>query len=508
MATVFDLPPEIVDGILLQLPGQAVQALRATCRHLSQAASPFLFPVLYLSCHPLDLDVFRLVAANDLVLSGGVFQAAASYTEGLWPKRRTPYFPRDPSFDVPGREWPPKPDKALHELFMSVFERHHHNRRSLADIGALMGALPRMEALRSLVLSNRTADDAPASGAQSQDSSSPTVRMWRRFGEKRNERPPFPPWCDWSLAWGSPESRTHESILGWDWLDDELERDIQESYVDEDESIVQQDPGVGFDEFDNTDSGNDLQYPEELPITHEGRGLLVALKALEDPRVQSQLREFRVDASYDLIHGNCQPGLPLRLFDRNSPFPDRLATQLGHGPNLTRLHLIVHEECIPWERGDAVEKGRLGHVLGTMPQLEELVFEAHGMATLAAIPDDLTFKRMRRAEFSCGHIDPERLVGFLRRHAATLESLRIEYCSIQPGRETYEWRDVVRDLTALQRQATTKLKEIVLFSVFGFKPLVGCGKNGSIRIGRRDNQVYSWTYGVDKSLVQAKRKDE
>ncbi|KPM44541.1 hypothetical protein AK830_g1975 [Neonectria ditissima] len=527
MASIFDLPPEIIDGILLRLPGQAIQALRATCRHLNHAASPFLFPVLYLSCHPLDLEVFQLVAANDLLLSGvrelviddttlapsltdwKVYQAAASYTEGLWSKRRAPYFPEDPAFDVPGREWAPKLDKALHELFMSVFERHHHNRRTLADVSALVNALPRMYALRSLVLSNRTADDAPVSGAQSKDSSSPTVRMWRRFGEQRKERPPLPPWCDWSSAWGSPKPRTNEGALDWDWLDDELNRHIQEPFEGEDERNGQQNPQVVFDHMDNSDPGDSLHRRSNLEgrsTTREDRGLVIVLKALESPRLQAQLREFRVDASYDIIHGMCQPGLPIRLFDRNSPFPDRLATQLGLTPNLTKLNLTVNEECMPWERGDEVGQGCLGRVLGTMPQLEELVFEAHGMATVAAIPDNLTFKRLRRVEFGCGHIDPEKLNGFLHRHAATLESLRIEYCSIEPGRETYEWNDVVRDITELQKQRTTMLKEVILFSVFGFKPFVGCGKNGSIRIGRRENQVYSWKYGVDKTLVQAKRK--
>lgn len=247
MANIFDLPPEILGGILSMLPGQALQSLRASCRGLNQAASPLLFPVLYLSCHPLDLDVFQLVAANQLLLGGvrelviddttlapslsewKVFQAAASTEEVLWPDRRKPYFPGEAPFDIPGRRWAPAPDPALHELFMSVFKLHHHNRRTHADLTALKNALPRMNGLHSLVLTNRTADEAPASGAQSQDSSSPTVRMWRRFGTERKERPPFPPRCDWWAAWGSPMPRTYENMLTLDWLDDELERNIRQS---------------------------------------------------------------------------------------------------------------------------------------------------------------------------------------------------------------------------------------------------------------------------------------
>lgn len=155
---------------------------------------------------------------------------------------------------------------------------------------------------------------------------------------------------------------------------------------------------------------------------------------------------------------------------------------------------------MPWERDDVIEGGHFGLVLASMPQLEQLVLEAHGMSTVAAIPDNLKFARLRHVEFSCGHIDPEKLARFIRRHAATLESLRIEYCSIYPHREKYTWYDVMRGISELQEKGRTILREATLFSVFGFKPFSGCGKNGTIRVGRRKNQVYSWTYGVDATL--------
>ncbi|KAH6962223.1 hypothetical protein BKA56DRAFT_736982 [Ilyonectria sp. MPI-CAGE-AT-0026] len=523
MANIFDLPPEILGGILSMLPGQALQSLRASCRGLNQAASPLLFPVLYLSCHPLDLDVFQLVAANELLLGGvrelviddttlapslsewKVFKAAASTEEVLWPDRRKPYFPGDAPFDIPGRRWAPAPDPTLHELFMSVFKLHHHNRRTHADLTALKDALPRMNGLHSLVLTNRTADEAPASGAQSQDSSSPTVRMWRRFGTERKERPPFPPRCDWWAAWGSPIPRTYENMLTLDWLDDELERNIRQSgppYGNEvgEEENQQVLYWEGLVSHGEVVPGEYLHFPEVRSIAREARGLLVALTALESPGIRSQLREFRVDASHDIIQENCQPGLPIRLFDSVSPFPDRLAAQLGLASNLTSLHLSINDECMPWERDDVIEGGHFGLVLASMPQLEQLVFEAHGMSTVAAIPDDLRFTRLRHVKFSCGHIDPEKLASFIRHHATTLEILRIEYCSIHPHRDEYTWHDVMRGVSELQEKGTTNLREATLFSVFGFKPFSGCGKNGTIRVGRRQNQVYSWTYGVDATL--------
>ncbi|KAM5353533.1 hypothetical protein ACJ41O_000183 [Fusarium nematophilum] len=525
MASILQLPPEIASAILDLLPGSAIKSLRATCRQLHQAASPLLFPVLYLSCHQLDLDVFRLVTHNPLLASGvcelviddttlapslsdwRVYEAVASREE-LWPDRKKPYPFRDGFFDEPRKEWSSGPDKELWEMFMRVFKGHHDNRLAHADVEALKDALPRMKSLRSLVITNRTADERHSFGAQSEKSSSPIVKMWRRFGTERRERPPFPPRCDWWAAWGSPMPRTMENMFSLDWLDDELQRQIDQSGLPcSDEPIKESCEGVyGEDGFyeecdceDEEDTpGPYLQYTSVRSIAREARALLVALNVLEDKTMQSQITEFRVDASYDMVDEMYQPGLPIRIFDYWSPLPDRLAGQLGVCSNLTKFHLIISNGYKYWDGQYTMEQGHVGRVLASMPQLEELVLEAHGMSTVGAIPDDLTFKRLRRVKFSCGDVVPEKLKAFLRRHGATLEELWIEHCNIDPDEQEGKWEDVVQDISTLQDEGTTRLARAEFFSVYGFRPFTGCGKNGTIDTG--PGKIYSWIYGVDEYL--------
>lgn len=55
MGHLTGLPPEMLDSIIQQFQGHDIKSIRATCHRLHRVASPFLFPVLYLSCHPLYL---------------------------------------------------------------------------------------------------------------------------------------------------------------------------------------------------------------------------------------------------------------------------------------------------------------------------------------------------------------------------------------------------------------------------------------------------------------------
>jgi hypothetical protein len=67
---ILRLPDELLVAVVELLPGGALKATRAICRKLNSIASPYLYPALYLSCHQLDLDVFRLVANNSLLIGG------------------------------------------------------------------------------------------------------------------------------------------------------------------------------------------------------------------------------------------------------------------------------------------------------------------------------------------------------------------------------------------------------------------------------------------------------
>lgn len=235
---LLDLPNEVLDGVAALLRKDDVKRLRATCRRLSLIASKYLYSTLYLSSHDYDLYVFELVTANPQLIGGvkelivddttvskalldrRVFRHMASQP-GLWPLRKVAYFPDDDKqpWDTEGRIWSPTPDDELHALLVHVYQHHHSNRLSRSDISALHEALPRMTALRTLVLSNRTVDDTPAEGAQSRWNSSPIAKVWRQLGERRRERPPFPPRVDW---WHPIEDGELDSdqVFGLDWLSD------------------------------------------------------------------------------------------------------------------------------------------------------------------------------------------------------------------------------------------------------------------------------------------------
>src|SRR6478735_5793746 len=68
--SLLDCPDEVIDHIIERLPGSAVKAIRVSCKRLNRIASPYLFPVLYLPCHQLDVNVFRMVSENPLLIGG------------------------------------------------------------------------------------------------------------------------------------------------------------------------------------------------------------------------------------------------------------------------------------------------------------------------------------------------------------------------------------------------------------------------------------------------------
>ncbi|KAG4270209.1 hypothetical protein FPRO04_11647 [Fusarium proliferatum] len=449
------LSDELQVAVVELLPGNALEAARATCRKLNNIASPYLYPVLYLSCHQLDLDVFRLVASNPILIAGvkelviddttlsprladwEVYKTLASYTH-MWPQRKKTYdWTR--RFQEDDRIWSKEPDKEFHDLFKAVLVGHHENRRSNADVTALKGALPLFKSLRSLVISNRTADDDFDTGAQSEESSSPVVKMWRQLGVSKKERPPFPPRCDWIAPWHEPGFRTE--VMQLDFFNDELEKYIKEYGLP---------PTAGEQERRDADTQSDAENVAGNNwfadgffcriIGREARAIVIALEVLEHPSIR--LSEFRVDASLE----------------------------------------------------KSMDQGNIARLLASMPQLEDLLLEPHGMSIFSAIPDDVTFSRLRRAEFSCGAIDPQKLVSFIERHAPTLKFITVQYCSIDPDIFEDTWEHVMRDIRLMQKANTLEIYDGQVAGVFDGEPCRGCGKNGTIDIESTSWLLRNWEF--------------
>ncbi|CVL02061.1 uncharacterized protein FMAN_16198 [Fusarium mangiferae] len=507
------LSDELQVAVVELLPGNALKATRATCRKLNRVASPYLYPVIYLSCHQLDLDVFRLVASNPVLIGGvkelviddttlsprladwEVYKTLASYTH-MWPQRKKAY-DWTKKFQEDGRVWSKEPDKEFHNLFKAVLVGHHENRRSNADVTALKQALPLFKSLRSLVISNRTADDDDFfSGAQSEDSSSPVVKMWRRLGVSKKERPPFPPRCDWIAPWHAPGFRAE--VMQLDFLNDELEKYIKEyglpPTADEQE---RRDADTQSAAENVTDSNWFADGSFCRIIGREARAIIIALEVLEHPSIR--LTEFRVDASSEVGDtSSYQPGLPILLFDSDeSPFPPKLISSFSSSC-MTKFHLILSNyfdagtgEFIGEE---SIDEGSVARLLASMPQLEDLLLEPHGMAIFSAIPDDVTFSRLRRVEFSCGEIDPQKLVGFIERHASTLKFITVQYCSIDPDIFDDTWEHVMRDIRLMQKANTLDIYDGQVAGVFDGEPCQGCGRNGTIDIESTGWLLRNWEF--------------
>lgn len=249
--TLLDMPDELLLAILNHLKKDSygtgcwrfkiidVKTLRASCKRLNRIVSPYLYRTLYLSCHQLDLDVFRLVAKNPLLI-GSVRELVIDDTTfptcindwntykravTLWA-----YTQKDPDFDEDEddlEEWEIQRrfdvsssmvvTKSMWEHFNSGIKGHHENRLAHADIAALKEALPKMKSLCSLIVTNCTP-------FESRRSNSPFARMWRSPPSGGGRRPswgerPWAPRCDWEPQIGDePDSEAYSL----DWLDDRI----------------------------------------------------------------------------------------------------------------------------------------------------------------------------------------------------------------------------------------------------------------------------------------------
>ncbi|KAF5581690.1 hypothetical protein FPANT_8811 [Fusarium pseudoanthophilum] len=516
--SLLDCPDELIDDIVERLPGSAIKAVRKSCKRLNRIASPYLFPVLYLSCHQLDLDVFRTVSKNPLLI-GGVRELVIDDTTVPpsvrdWPTyQKVVTFPQDAidrrehleldegeTLDPEFMNQDPstvKPSEEAWKLFSSTAEGHHQNRLTHADFDALKRALPRLKNLQSLVLTNRMADDRFSEGAQSSVSSSPVVKVWRRFSSETGEYLPLVPKCDWHPTTQSLEDRTPVNTM--DWLDDRLVIDITKNGVSDMTAVestydlfLEQQADEAFKQG-RGDFLFDCDSSELLVLAREARAMFLALLVLEDPKLQSRLTEFRVDATYDIVSHGHQPGLAITLFDQQSPIAARLGSGFSAATNITRFDLTLSKFPYGTTGDTIVEEGRVRRIFESMIQLEELYLEPHGMAVFSIIPEKMTFPRLRVVQFSCGHLHPKVFLDFVRLHGGTLRTLIIEHCSLRPYDKELSWRKITDQLTDLHDQGILRLEEgSDIDNVFEGIPVTGCGRNETL-----EDLGQIWKYDED-----------
>ncbi|KAF5722184.1 hypothetical protein FMUND_3106 [Fusarium mundagurra] len=492
-------PDEVIDSIVKLLPN--VKAARETCKRLNRIASPYLFPVLYISCHQLDLDVFRMVSKNPLLI-GGVRELVIDDTTlpvsiPDWPTYEKvvslPEYPAERRFVLElavsehWSDWSAECDepKEHWELFDSILKGHHENRLARADYHALKQALPYLKRLRSLVLTNRTANKHIAhgfqEGAQSLESSSPIFKFWRRFESKAHYRVPFAPRCDWVPTGQGLLDKT--PIYGMDWLDDRLNNNItlcgvpnslaasHAFEINHGQDLTDWDLFL-YERAERLDRAN---INELFVLAREARVIHLALLVLEGQTMLSQLTEFRVDATLDVPKIDCSPGLAITVLDKQSPFPTRLAKGFGT-TNITKFNLTLGTG-LPLDVGVG---DRLRTVFESMPHLEELFFEPHDIHHFSAIPTEKTFPRLRKVTLSCGLMQLEQLFKFLQSHAPTLKILVIEHCKItrESGNDSQDFLPMLMsELRFLYRDGALKLENGSISKLFhGPMPDTYCGR--------------------------------
>ncbi|KAL2682421.1 hypothetical protein Neosp_006872 [[Neocosmospora] mangrovei] len=535
-------PNEIIHDVLSGLERKDLKAVRLSCRRICDIASAFLYETLYLSCHDIDLFVFEMVTLNPLLLAGvkeliiddttvssalldrRVYREL-SRQESFWKKRRIPYYTDDDNetWDDDGRALSPVADDELHRLLVAAYKNHHRNRLAHSDVAALREALPGMIGLRTLVLPNRTADDTPKEGSQSQHNTSPLVKWWRRVGEGRRERPPFPPRVDWYSALEADEIEGDE-IFEPDWLIDGASDFVADNGGGAFLQPTTEQMGNSHDEDDlahSDDENDDAQEPTLVPplaanhavvplhqtpiplsaraLRRQSRGMHIAIEVLRSPIAQSRLKSFRIDASLDTIADVETPGLSIGILDFVAP-PFAMRLSMAFSTIFLTSFGLVLSNGREGEVGQGIlEQGQLGSVLSAMPRLQHLVLEAHGMAAIGAIPNGTTFPDLVSAEFACGLVTRLEIRKFLRRHGSTLQHLRLLYCTLDD--EDPSWSDAVQDIIRLQGMGATHLRSAVVRSGYETVPLTSCGRNRSMTRPEPGESVYSWALGVQEDVV-------
>ncbi|KAL2682420.1 hypothetical protein Neosp_006871 [[Neocosmospora] mangrovei] len=281
-----------------------------------------------------------------------------------------------------------------------------------------------------------------------------------------------------------------------------------------------------YNDVAHSDAGSDAQgqapTPDTLenhPVPHhpaipligaralrrESRGLQVVIHALSNHAVQPRLTSFRVDASLDTISDVQQPGLSTRLFDFVSPpFASRLVAGFS-AANISKFELVLSNGR-DGSAGQAIlDHGLVGSVLASMLGLTELSIEDHNLGIIGAIPDGVVFERLKRASFFCGLVSRTEIRQFVRRYANTLKQLTIAYCSLDDLDPS--WEDVVEDINFMQGAGRANLDSMSLVSAYSSVPFTGCGRNKTKSRSPSDEEVYSFSLGVDETLVLCPSED-
>lgn len=356
-----------------------------------------LYPRIWLSSHPLDLQVFQLVTSSPLLRKGikQLIWDDTTFSDSLMDRKT--YFATVRAETGTRGGWsvdPETSDEAIqegYEFFLAASRDHHRIRTQRLDEKALQQALPLLQSLEKVVLTNQNLHPLPSVSGRG---TSPSVRQWQALPFIDNM--PFPPYVNWSMV-----NKPGENVI--------MDNDDIDQIVD-------------VDFHDDQWCEELITFPEVVRVRRPFRGLLILMKAL----AQSDygIRSFEVRPQYPggFLRG-ANAGISHWWFRHWHAGLDDMCAVFRH---LRTLKLVMG--CETEENGAAtVRQGHLRRVMAEAEMVEELELELHNSPVLDVL-DAWMYPRLRQLALRDGIVDPQRLLAFLLAHRATLTFVDLEYC--------------------------------------------------------------------------------
>lgn len=400
------LPNELTDTVLQDLSIQDIKSLRLTCRSYATVGAPHLFPRVWLSSHPLDVQVFRTVIRNPLICRGvrELIWDDTTYCDSLMDREK--YLDTAKHFGSWG-SWctdlyPTQEGEYGYGLFLEKARLHHHIRRKRIDERLLLAALQKLKNLSSVVLSSRhhymPAPDDACIGE------SPTARLWNK--ERLFKTFAYPPTVDWKAA--------HE-------IEDDSELKI--------EDILRM---MTVDYHCDAWERHEPTNASRVHVQRPWRGLLILLRALSN--TNKPIENFEIQPQYASKWGkdNSMVGISHYFFRQSTPDLERFVAIARH---VRRLNLVLSCEGASSVEGrhasaiTTVNRGHLTRLLQSAANLEELHLELPLPNVMKAIGPQTHYPRLRQLSLMQGIVEPSELVAFLKEHRQTVRSLILSHCN-------------------------------------------------------------------------------
>ncbi|KAL9079571.1 MAG: hypothetical protein Q9157_001568 [Trypethelium eluteriae] len=422
MMFLTDLPEELLDNIVQHSTRGSLKNLRLTSKLFERLASPLIWDRIWISSHPLDLAIFNRVTSSRFV---------KNIRELVWD---------DTTFQRPLANWKTflnanehghelrrgakyLPTRGAFEKWFEVASAHHSIRKLAHDQETLNKAMPKLENLRRVVLTNRNVEPIPHEDKVPEFGTSPTVRQWKQWPE----RVPFPPSVCWYDEFRSPDEFVGD-LFDIDYLDDAL-------------------PELGF-------------YGA-LENSRPFRGLLILLRALNEQKIRTGklgVKEFIIRPSYE-PSTQLEPGISYLFFSRSGFHMTQMASIFE---GLRVLNLVISNGKHRSKGASVVQLGQMTRVLRAAQQLEDLTLEMDylpilctdpsGVDDSGALHSNYRYEKLRSVSFTNGEFQAEPLLRFLRNHANVLRDVRFYACNLEKHASETMWTSWSRLLFAVKNE--------------------------------------------------------